>query len=137
MLLSNNTFLLVKASFTKPAVILQSSIKLEQLVDLVKRMSMNELSNQTNAEISEQPIISGGYGNIGAEGIKLMELHVCAPGEEANDKTKEVRSSVSRTRKTRQLTEKGKQYQMNLLLDKRTQTVARLQDCRLVERFCR
>ena len=134
MLLSNNTFLLVKAGFTKPAVILQSSIKLEQLVDLVKRMSMNEISNQTNAEISEQPIISGGYGNIGAEGIKLMELHVCAPGEET---TKEVRTSVSRRRKTRQLTEKGKQYQMNLLLDKRTQTVARLQDCRLVERFCR
>ena len=44
---------------------------------------MNDLSNQTNAQISEQPIGSGGYGNIGAEMIKPMELHVCALGEDA------------------------------------------------------
>ena len=40
---------------------------------------MNDLSNQTNAQVSEQKMVSGGYGNIG-EGIKLMELHVCALG---------------------------------------------------------
>ena len=81
---------------------------------------MNDLSNQTNA----QTIASGGYGNIGAEGIKLMELHACALGEDANNETKEVRISVSRTRKTRQLTETRKQYQINLLLDKRAKMVA-------------
>ena len=81
---------------------------------------MNDLSNQTNA----QTIASGGYGNIGAEGIKLMELHACALGEDANNETKEVRISVSRTRKTRQLTETGKQCQINLLLDKRAKMVA-------------
>ena len=90
-------------------------------------MSVNELSNQTNVYISEQTIASGGYGNIGAEGIKPMELHVCALGEDANNETKEVGISVSRTRRTRQLTEKGKQYQINLLLDKRTKMVERLQ----------
>ena len=47
--------------------------------------------------------------------------------EDANDETKEVGISVSKTRRTRQLTEKGKQYQVNLLLDKRTKMVARLQ----------
>ena len=81
---------------------------MEQLVDMVKRMSVNDLSNQTNAQISEQPIASGGYGNIGAEGINPMELHVCAPGEDVNDETMEVGISVSRTRRTRQLTEKEK-----------------------------
>ena len=44
------------------------------MVDLVKRMSVNDLSNQSNAEICEQTIASGGYGNIGAERIKSMEL---------------------------------------------------------------
>ena len=56
-----------------------------------------------------------------------MELHACAVGEDANNKTKEVGISVSRTRRARQLTEKGKQYQINLLLDKRTKMVARMQ----------
>ena len=56
-----------------------------------------------------------------------MELHVCAPGEDANNEAKQVGISVSRTRRTSQLTEKRKQYQINLLLDKRTKMVARLQ----------
>ena len=59
--------------------------------------------------------------------IKPMELHVCATEEDANDETKEVWISVSRTRRTRQLTENKNQYQINLLLDKRTKMVARLQ----------
>ena len=63
---------------------------MEQLVDLVKSMSVNDLSNQMNVYISEQTKASGGYSNIGAEAIKSMELHVCAPGEDANDETKEV-----------------------------------------------
>ena len=78
------------------------------MVDLVKIMSVNDLSNQTNAQVSEQLIASGGYGNTGAEGIKPMELHVFAPGEDVNDETMEVGISVSRTRRTRQLTEKEK-----------------------------
>ena len=56
-----------------------------------------------------------------------MELHVCTVGEDANNETKEMVISVSRTRRRRQLTEKGKQYQINLLLNKRTKMVARLQ----------
>ena len=77
------------------------------MVDLVKMMSVNDLSNQTNAHICEQTIASVEYGNIGAERIKPMELTVCAPGEDANDETKEVGISASRTRRTRQLTERG------------------------------
>ena len=52
---------------------------------------------------------------------------VCAIGEDAKTETKEVEISVSRTRKERQVTEKGRQYQINLLLEKRTKMVARLQ----------
>ena len=74
------------------------------MVDLVKTMSMNDLSNQSNAQICEQTIASGGHDNNGAERIKPMEIHVCAPGEDANDETKEVGISVSRTRRTKQLT---------------------------------
>ena len=51
-------------------------------------MSLNDLSNQTNALISEQTVASGGYGNIVAEGIKPMELYVCAVGEDANNERK-------------------------------------------------
>ena len=56
-----------------------------------------------------------------------MELHVCALGEDANNETKEKGIPISRIRRTRQLTEKGKQYLINLLLVKRTKMVARLQ----------
>ena len=90
-------------------------------------MSVNDLSNQSNAQRCEQTIASGGYGNIGAESIRPMELHVCAPAEDANDDTKEVGIPISRPRKTRQMTEKGKLYQINLLLDKRTKMVAKLE----------
>ena len=69
---------------------------------------MNDLSNQPNEKICEQTIGSRGHGNIGAERTKPKELHVCAPGEDANDETEEVGISVSRPRRRRQLTEKGK-----------------------------
>ena len=42
-LLFNNTFQLVKFCFSNPAATLQSSIKLEQLVDLIKKMSVQDL----------------------------------------------------------------------------------------------
>ena len=89
LVLFNNTFLLVKACFTKPTVTLQSSIKAGTVDKFVKRMSVNGLPNQTNTQISEQIIASGGYVSIGAEEIKPMELHVCTLGEDANDQTKE------------------------------------------------
>ena len=47
------------------------------MVDLVKRMSVNDLS----------------------EGIMLTELHVCAVGEDANNETKELVIYVSRLRR--------------------------------------
>ena len=89
LVLFNNTFLLVKACYTKLTVTLQSSIKAGTVDKFVKRMSVNGLPNQTNAQISEQIIASGGYVSIGAEEIKPMELHVCTLGEDANDQTKE------------------------------------------------
>ena len=88
---------------------------------MVKKIFVNDLSNQTNAQTTKQTVGSVRYGNTGAEGFKLLQFHVCPPvGENANDEineTKGVGIFVSRTRKTRQLTEKGKQYQINLMLD--------------------
>ena len=81
------------------------------MVDLVKKIFQNDLSDQTNAQRSEQTLASVRYGNIAAEGFKLLELHECAVGENASNEinaTKGVGIFVSRTRKTRQLTQKGK-----------------------------
>ena len=90
-------------------------------------MPMNDLSDQTNTQIKVQTVTLAGHSNIGAEGIKPTELHACAVGEDANNETNEVGISVSRTRRTRQLTEKGKECQINLLLYKRTKMVTRLE----------
>ena len=87
---------------------------------MVKKIFVNDLPNQTNTQTTKQTVASVRYGNIGAEGFKLLQFHVCPVGENANDEineTKDVGIFVSRTRKTRQLTEKGKQYQLNLTLD--------------------
>ena len=83
------------------------------------------LSSQENTQIIEERRESGWYGNIGAKGIKPIELYVLAVGEDAIE-TKKVGISVSRTGKTRQLTERGQQYQTNLLSRKRSKIVARL-----------
>ena len=89
---------------------------------------MNDLSDQTNTQIKVQTVTLAGHSNIGAEGIKPTEqLHACAVGEDANNETNEVGISVSRTRRTRQLTEKGKECQINLLLYKRIKMVTRLE----------
>ena len=106
------------------------------MADLVKRMSANDLCNQNNEQIGEQTIASGGYGNIRAEGIKPMELHACEVEEDANNDTKEVGISVTKKRRARQLTEKRKQYQISLLLDKRTKIVEKLQrKARAIDNF--
>ena len=44
---------------------------------------MNDLSDLMNSWISERAVQSGGYSNTEVEGIKTMNLHVCAVGEEA------------------------------------------------------
>ena len=76
MLLFNSTFQLVKVSFFQSAATLQSSIKLEQLVDLVKRMSVQDLYNQTNVQLETVAVASEHHGDNETEGIKPMEFHI-------------------------------------------------------------
>ena len=83
MLFFNNTFQLVKVSFSNPAATLQSNIKLEQLVDLVKGMSVQELYNQTNFQLETGAVASENPGDNETEGIKPMEFHIKAVDEDA------------------------------------------------------
>ena len=83
MLLFSNTFQFVKFYFSNPATTLESSIKLEQLVDLVKRMSVQDLYNQTNVQLEKGAAAPEHVGDNETEGIKLMEFHIKADDEEA------------------------------------------------------
>ena len=60
------------------------------------------------------------------EGIKPMEFHVNADDEDAAG-SKQVGIVVSRPSRARQLTEKGRKYQAELVLEKRTKAMTRLQ----------
>ena len=126
MLLFNNTFQLVKFCFSNPAATLQSSIKLEQLVDLVKRMSVQDLYNQKNVQLETGAVASEHHGDNETEGIKPMEFHIKAVDEDASG-SNQVDIAVSRPSRTRQLTEKGRKYQAELVLEKRTKAMTRLQ----------
>ena len=64
LLFFNNRFPLVKCSF------------LEQLVDLVKRMSVQDLCNQTNVQLGTGVLASEHHGDNETEGIKPMEFHI-------------------------------------------------------------
>ena len=126
MFLFNNTFQLVKFCFSNPAATLQSSIKLEQLVDLVKRMSVQDLYNQTNVQLEKGAVASEHHGNNGTEEIKPMEFHIKADDEDAAE-SNQVGIALSRPSRARQLTEKGRKYQAELVLEKRTKAMTRLQ----------
>ena len=68
---------------SNPAATLQSSIKLEQLVDLVKRISLQDLYNQTNVQLETGAVASKHHGDNETEGIKPMEFHIKADDEDA------------------------------------------------------
>lgn len=53
-------------------------------------MSVNDLSNQTNSQVSECTVASRVYVNTGTEETKLMEILVCAVGKDANNETNEL-----------------------------------------------
>ena len=74
MLLFNNTFQLVKVSFSNPAATLHSNIKLEQLVDFFKRLSVQDFYNHTNVQLQRGAAASEHHGDNETEVIKLMEF---------------------------------------------------------------
>ena len=125
-LLFNNTFQLVKFCFPNAAATLHSSIKLEQLVNLVKRISAQDLYNQTNVQLEKWAVASEHHGDNETEGIKPMEFHIKADDEDAAE-SNQVGIAVSRPSRARQLTENRRKYHAELVLEKRTKAMTRLQ----------
>ena len=95
-------------------------------MDLVKRMSVQDLYNQTNVQLETGAVASEHHGDNETEGIKPMEFHIKADDEDAAG-SNQVGIAVSRPSRTRQLTEKGRKYQAELVLEKRTKAMTRLQ----------
>ena len=95
-------------------------------MDLVKRMSVQDLYNQTNVQLETGAVASEHHGDNETEGIKPMEFHIKADDEDAAG-SNQVGIAVSRPSRARQLTEKGRKYQAELVLEKRTKAMTRLQ----------
>ena len=95
-------------------------------MDLVKRMSVQNLYNQTNVQLEKGVVASEHHGDNETEGIKPMEFHIKADDEDAAE-SNQVGIAVSRPSSTRQLTEKGRKYQAEWVLEKRTKAMIRLQ----------
>ena len=100
MLLFNNTFQLVKVGFSNSAATLQSSINLEQLVDLVKRMSVQDSYNQAYVQLKRGAAASEHHRNNETEEIKLTLFYVKAADEDAagSNQVGIAGSRLSRTR---------------------------------------
>ena len=88
LLLFNNRFPLVKCSFS------------ELLVDLVKRMSVQDLYNQTNVQLETGAVASEHHGDNETEGIKPMEFHIKADDGDAAG-SNQVGIAVSRPSRAR------------------------------------
>ena len=116
-------YISVGKRFSNPAATLQSSIKLEQLVDLVKRISLQDLYNQTNVQLETGAVASKHHGDNETEGIKPMEFHIKAVDQDAVG-SNQMGMSVSRLSRARKLTKKGRKYQAELVLEKVREKIA-------------
>ena len=95
-------------------------------MDLVKRMSVQDLYNRTSVQLERGVVASEHHGDNETEGTKLMEFHIKDVDEGASG-SNQVGMAGSRPSRARQLTEKGRKYQAELLLEKRTKAMTRLQ----------
>ena len=74
-------------------------------MDLVKRISLQDLYNQTNVQLETGAVASEHHGDNETEGIKPMEFHIKADDEDAAG-SNQVGIAVSRPSRVRQLTGK-------------------------------
>ena len=95
-------------------------------MDLVKRMSVQDLYNQANVQLERGAVASEHHADNETEGIKSMEFHIKADDEDAAG-SNQMGIAVSRPSRARQLTEKGRKYQTELVLEKRTKAMTKLQ----------
>ena len=89
-------------------------------------MSVQDLYNQANVQLKRGAVASEHHRNNETEGIKLTEFHIKAADEDAAG-SNQVGIAGSRLSRARQLTEKGRKYQPELLLEKRTKAMTGLQ----------
>ena len=73
-------------------------------MDLVNRMSAQDLYSQTNVQLEKGAVASEHHRDNETEGIKLMEFHMKLDDENA-DGSNQVGIAVSRPSMARQLTE--------------------------------
>ena len=97
---------------------------LECLVELVKRMSVQDLSEMKIQQKKEENQPSNLGNVIGEESNQLMELQSAAAKDEAA--LEELDEGHSRSRRIRTLTKKGHRYQADLLLEKRKRAMSRM-----------
>ena len=72
-------------------------------MDLVKRMFVQDLHNQTNVPLETGAVASEHNGDKEIEGIKPMEFHIKAD-DEHTARSNQVGTAVSRQSRARQLT---------------------------------
>ena len=98
---------------------------LESLVELVRRMSFHDLSEDVSQQLDKEEQSSNLENIIGAEGNQPVELQFNAEIEDGA--LGQMVANHSRIRKTRSLTEKGRMYQTDTLLEKRKRAISRMQ----------
>ena len=94
-------------------------------MDVVRRMAVQDLYNQINVQLEIGAAASEHHADNETEGIKPMEYHIKAADEDAAG-SNQVGIAISRPSRARQLTEKGREYQAELVLEKRTKEMTRL-----------
>ena len=93
-------------------------------MELVRRMSVHHLGEDVSQQLDRGKPSSSLENATGAEDNQPLELQFnadkedCAPGQ--------LDANHSRTRRTRSLTEKGRGYQDDILLEKRKKAMSRM-----------
>ena len=92
---------------------------------MVRRMSVHDLSEDVSQQLDRGKQSSSLENVIGAEGNQSWELQSNADKEDGA--LGPLKANHSRTRRTRSLTEKGRRYYADILLEKRKRTISRMQ----------
>ena len=90
----------------------------------VRRMSVHDLSEDASQELDRGKQSSSLENVIGAEGNQPLELQFNADKEDSA--LGQLDANRSRTRRARSLTEKGRRYRADILLEKRKRAMSRM-----------
>ena len=93
-------------------------------MELIRRMSVHDLSEDVSEQLDKGEQSSNLENAIGAEGNQPVELQFNADIEDGA--LGKMDANHSRIRRTRSLTEKGRRYQADTLLEKRKRAISRM-----------